>query len=71
MERHLIALLFLQDQSRYTLPVGLNTFFQQNAANWGYVMAVAVVMMLPPVIVFAALNRYFSVGGIGGSLAGR
>jgi len=68
---YLIALLFLQDQSRYTLPVGLNTFFQQNAANWGYVMAVAVVMMLPPVIVFAALNRYFSVGGIGGSLAGR
>jgi multiple sugar transport system permease protein len=68
---YLIALLFLQDQSKYTLPVGLNTFFQQNAANWGYVMAVAVVMMLPPVIVFAALNRYFSVGGIGGSLAGR
>ncbi len=68
---YLIALLFLQDQSKYTLPVGLNTFFQQNAANWGYVMAVAVIMMLPPVIVFAALNRYFSVGGIGGSLAGR
>ncbi|MGN6744260.1 MAG: carbohydrate ABC transporter permease [Amnibacterium sp.] len=68
---YLIALLFLQDSSKYTLPVGLNTFFQQNAANWGYVMAVAVVMMLPPVIVFAALNRYFSVGGIGGSLAGR
>ena len=37
----------------------------------GPVMAVAVVMMLPPVIVFATLNRYFSVGGIGGSLAGR
>jgi len=68
---YLIALLFLQDSSKYTLPVGLNTFFQQNAANWGYVMAVAVIMMLPPVIVFACLNRYFSVGGIGGSLAGR
>jgi multiple sugar transport system permease protein len=27
--------------------------------------------MLPPIIVFAALNKYFSVGGIGGSLAGR
>jgi multiple sugar transport system permease protein len=34
-------------------------------------MAVAVIMLLPPVIVFAALNRYFSVGGIGGSLAGQ
>jgi multiple sugar transport system permease protein len=34
-------------------------------------MAVAVVMMLPPVVVFAVLNRFFSVGGIGGSLAGQ
>jgi multiple sugar transport system permease protein len=28
-------------------------------------------MMLPPVLIFALLNKYFSVGGIGGSLAGR
>jgi multiple sugar transport system permease protein len=34
-------------------------------------MTVAVVMMVPPVLIFALLNRYFSVGGIGGSLAGR
>jgi multiple sugar transport system permease protein len=27
--------------------------------------------MAPPVIVFACLHRYFSVGGIGGSLAGQ
>lgn len=34
-------------------------------------MAVSVVMLLPPAILFAVLNKYFSVGGIGGSLAGR
>ena len=51
--------------------MGVQSFFQQNATDWGSVMAVAVVMMLPPVIVFATLNKYFSVGGIGGSLAGR
>ena len=68
---YLIALLFLQSDQNRTLPVGLQTFFQQNAADWGAVMAVAVVMMAPPVILFAFLNRYFSVGGIGGSLAGR
>jgi len=27
-------------------------------------------MLLPPVLVFAVLNKYFSVSGIGGSLAG-
>ena len=68
---YLIALVFLQSDTHYTLPVGLQSFFQQNSTNWGSVMAVAVVMMIPPVIVFAFLNRYFSVGGIGGSLAGR
>jgi multiple sugar transport system permease protein len=68
---YLVALVFLRSDVNYTLTVGLNTFFQQNAADWGSVMAVAVVMMLPPIIVFSVLNRYFSVGGIGGSLAGR
>ncbi|RKR73105.1 carbohydrate ABC transporter permease [Frondihabitans australicus] len=68
---YLIALVFLRSDPNYTLPVGLETFFQQNATNWGLVMAVAVVMMLPPIILFAFLNKYFSVGGIGGSLAGR
>jgi len=68
---YLVALVFLKSSVNYTLVVGLNTFFQQNATNWGAVMAVAVVMMIPPIVVFALLNRYFSVGGIGGSLAGR
>ena len=67
---YLVALVFLRSSTNFVLPVGLQSFFQQNATNWGLVMAVAVMMMLPPVILFAALNKYFSVGGIGGSLAG-
>ena len=68
---YLIAVVFLRSNERFTLQIGLQTFFQQNSTNWGLVMAVAVVMLLPPVILFAFLNKYFSVGGIGGSLAGR
>ncbi|HEY0247086.1 MAG TPA: carbohydrate ABC transporter permease [Gryllotalpicola sp.] len=68
---YLISVVFLRSDVNYTLPVGLETFFQQNQTNWGLVMAVAVIMMLPPVVLFAVLNKYFSVGGIGGSLAGR
>jgi multiple sugar transport system permease protein len=68
---YLVALVFLRSNVNFTFAVGLQSFFQQNATNWGLVMAVAVMMMLPPVILFAALNRYFSVGGIGGSLAGQ
>lgn len=68
---YLVAIVFLRSTETFTLPMGLQSFFQQNATDWGSVMAVAVVMMLPPVLVFAFLNKYFSVGGIGGSLAGR
>lgn len=68
---YLVAVVFLRSEQNYTLPIGLQTFFQQNQTDWGPVMTVAVVMMLPPILIFALLNRYFSVGGIGGSLAGR
>jgi multiple sugar transport system permease protein len=68
---YLIADVFLRSDQNYTLPIGIETFFQQNQTNWGMVMALAIIMMLPPVIVFAVLNRYFSLGGIGGSLASR
>jgi multiple sugar transport system permease protein len=68
---YLVAIVFLRSQERFTLPVGVQSFFQQNATDWGSVMALAVIMLTPPVLVFAVLNRYFSVGGIGGSLAGQ
>lgn len=68
---YLVALVFIRSANIFTLPIGLQTFFQQNATDWGSVMACSVVMLLPPAIIFAVLNKYFSVGGIGGSLAGR
>ncbi|WUJ70927.1 carbohydrate ABC transporter permease [Kribbella soli] len=68
---YLVALVFLRTSSIFTLPIGLQTFFQQNAVDWGSVMALSVVMLLPPAIIFAVLNKYFSIGGIGGALAGR
>ncbi|WP_334172401.1 carbohydrate ABC transporter permease [Sinomonas sp.] len=68
---YLVALVFLRSDVNYTFPVGLETFFQQNATDWGPVSACAVIMMLPPILLFSVLNKYFSVGGIGGSLAGR
>jgi multiple sugar transport system permease protein len=67
---YLVAIVFIRTETKFTLPLGVESFFQQNVTDWGDVMAVAVVMMAPPIIVFAFLHRYFSVGGIGGALAG-
>jgi multiple sugar transport system permease protein len=68
---YLVAIVFLRSAVAFTLPLGVQSFFQQNTTDWGGVMAVAVVMMIPPVAIFVLLNKYFSVGGIGGSLAGQ
>jgi multiple sugar transport system permease protein len=68
---YLVAIVFLRTQTNYTLPLGVESFFQQNVTLWGPVMAVAIVMMAPPILIFAVLNRYFSIGGIGGALAGQ
>jgi multiple sugar transport system permease protein len=58
-----IALVFLRSDVNYTLGLAL--------AGPGSFPAVAVIAMMPPLIIFAVLNRYFSLGGIGGALAGR
>jgi multiple sugar transport system permease protein len=68
---YLIAIVFIRSANNFTLPVGIQTFFQQNQTDWGPVMACAVLMLLPPMIVFSLFNRFFSVGGVGGALAGR
>ena len=59
---YLVALVFIKSNALYTLPIGL-----QAARTPGLIL----VIVLPPLILFAVLNRYFSVGGIAGSLADR
>jgi multiple sugar transport system permease protein len=67
---YLVALIFLRSSGTYTLALGMQSFYNQFGQEWGPIMAEAVVMLLPPVIVFSLLSRYFNLGGIGGSLAG-
>jgi len=64
---YLVVLVFIRSDTNYTLPLGLDLFHPPGGLGSAY----AVIMMLPPVIIFFVLNRYFSVGGIGGSLTGR
>jgi len=58
-----IALVFLRSDVNYTIGLAL--------AGPGSSTVVAVIAMLPPLVIFGVLNRYFSIGGIGGALAGR
>ncbi len=64
---YLVVLVFIRSATNYTLPLGLQLFHPPGGPGSAY----AVIMMLPPVMIFVVFNRYFSFGGIGGSLAGR
>ena len=52
-------LLYLKSQTLYTLPVGLRQLQELDRTNWPLLMAGAVVMTAPPVLLFALAQRFF------------
>jgi multiple sugar transport system permease protein len=51
-----------QTQDKYTLPVALAIFANQEATHYGLLLAGAVVVVTPVVILFLALQRFFVEG---------
>ncbi|MGF6230169.1 multiple sugar transport system permease protein [Inquilinus ginsengisoli] len=56
---YIYALTFLNDQSKMTLPVGLQYFFTEYATNWPGLMAASFIMSVPVVAMFLILQKYF------------
>ncbi|MCL5997847.1 MAG: carbohydrate ABC transporter permease [Chloroflexi bacterium] len=52
-------LLYLKSESHYTLPVGLQMLQQMDKTNWPLLMAAAVVMAAPVVLLFLSVQRLF------------
>ncbi len=59
----IFALCFATDPNVKTLPIGLAEFSTEFNTDWGAVMAASVIMTLPIVIMFMAMQRLF-VGGL-------
>lgn len=55
-------LLYLNDEKLYTLQVGLQFFRTATAVQWQYLMAAALLVMLPVIILFFAFQKYFVEG---------
>ena len=53
-------LLYLKSDERYTLALGLRVLQQMDATNWPLLMAGAVVMMLPVLVLLLLVQRAFS-----------
>lgn len=55
-------LIVLTDPNSYTLPVGLQFLVQQYSSDFGPLMAMSFLSMLPMLLVFAIFQRYFVEG---------
>jgi ABC-type glycerol-3-phosphate transport system permease component len=66
----IFALVFAQDSRVKTLPIGLAEFTSEFNTDWGAVMAASVVMTLPVIALFLALQRLFVGGLTAGALKG-
>jgi ABC-type glycerol-3-phosphate transport system permease component len=55
-------LIFLSDNSLYTLSLGIQQIMSENDPRWPLLMAVGVAMTLPVLVIFFLMQRYFIEG---------
>lgn len=60
----LAPLIFIHDQSKYTLMLGLSLFRGAYSVNWAYLMAASLVITLPVIALFFFTQREF-IEGVG------
>lgn len=62
--------LVLSNRNTATLPVGTLNYFGSAGVTWGFIAAAALAAMIPPMIIFLALDRYVVRGLTFGSVKG-
>ena len=56
-------LLYLNSPAMYTVPLGLRLFLDSSSqSNWGAMLAMSVVSLIPSLVIFFALQKYFVDG---------
>ncbi|MBD3785035.1 MAG: carbohydrate ABC transporter permease [Micrococcales bacterium] len=58
----LFPLVLLRNQDKYTLPVGLTTFFGENATNYAAVFAGLVITTIPLILLFLVATKQIVAG---------
>jgi N,N'-diacetylchitobiose transport system permease protein len=66
----IFALTFINDQSRYTLPVAMTFFFGRDDTAWGPLMAASTLLTLPVMVFFILVQRRMVSGLVAGSVKG-
>lgn len=56
------ALIILQDESHYTLTIGLSSFVGQYKTLWPQLMAASTIAIVPVAVIYVFFQRYFIAG---------
>ncbi len=62
--------IVLTKESLYTLPVGVNNLQGMFSANWRYIAAGSIISIIPIIVFFLAMQRYFISGENEGAVKG-
>jgi len=66
----LFALMFLNNQAKQTIPVGLNTLMSSDSVDLGALAAGGIIAAVPVVIVFAFIQKWLITGFSAGAVKG-
>lgn len=66
----LYALIFLNDHNMFTMPIKINTIFNDPTPRPNVVMAASTIMTIPIIILFLALEKYLAEGLTAGGVKG-
>ena len=64
----LVALVFISNQIRYTLPVGLTNFAGEYSTQWGPLLAGIFLAMLPAIVIYSIFNARIVSGITAGAI---
>ena len=64
------SLVFLTDASKRTLPLGVLALIGSHTIEWGQLMAVSALLLVPILLVFTFAQRYFIAGLTAGAVKG-
>jgi multiple sugar transport system permease protein len=67
---YLYQYLLLSSTNNMTVAVAINQFFDSDEAPWNYMMAIATIYSLPPIIIYFGLRRFMVAGLTMGGVKG-